>query len=218
MNICVIIGILLFHLERSICSQEEEKMMSNGEVQPPDHLTAMLFAISPQTYEELFHTFAVAHAVSKSHTPSGGIFLDRAGNVHALSPGDYISIADIGAFLVFLAASIDASGRTETFEPMISKILSEQFQPEELEALVSLCCFHERISGSDIVGDQVYVIGEGKDDDEALLAEPFEERCLLHAHGVQRVILALGLYLAFREHVRDSIDQFLTKYREKHEA
>ena len=186
-----------------------------------EQLEAMLFALSPDEYEEFFHNFAQETAEHTIEVPSGGVFFDRNGHMHALSGGDYISIADMGDFLVSLATYTDEPSeddedeedvRIGPFETFVTNLLTEQLRPGELEAFVTLCCFQERIADADIGGDQVYVVGSGRDDDEELLADPFEERCMLHADAVSRVILALGKYLTFREQVDTAIDDFIRKY------
>ncbi len=187
-----------------------------------EQLEAMLFALSPEEYEEFFHNFAEETAEHKIEVPPGGVFFDRKGHIHALSGGDYISIADMGDFLVSLATYTDELGedgedvRIGPFETFVRNLLTEQFRPGELETFVTLCCFQERIADADIGGDQVYVVGSGSDDDEELLADPFEERCMLHADAVSRVILALGRYLTFRVQVDTAIDDFIRKYDDQY--
>lgn len=182
-------------------------------------LEAMLLAFSPDDYEEVFRNFAedkAEHAME-----GGGFYHDLEGSLHDLTQGTYVSIADLEACIIFLAETGDKLSGYEGEEPglceaFVRHLLTEHLRPGELDAFATLCCFHPRIGEPDIGGDWVYIVGNNKDDDEEDEDAPFEERCMLHADAVGRVILALGKYLDYREQVDAAIEDFLTKHGDKY--
>ncbi len=196
-------------------SEQEPKKVTAYEM-----LEAMLLAFSPDDYEEVFHNFTEDIAEHTMEVPGGGVFFDHEGTIHSLLQGDYVSISDLKSGIIFLAKNADEfsghegeeSGLCETY---VNHLLTEHLRSGELETFATLCCFHPHIAGADIGGDQVYLIGSGRDDevDEDV---SFEDRCLLHSEAVRRVILALGNYFAFREQVETTIDDFITKYDDKY--
>ena len=191
-------------------SQQEPRTVSSYEM-----LEAILLAFSPDDYEEVMRNFIKEKAQSGGEM--GGVFYDRKGHLHLLTDGTYVSIADLEACMIFLAEAADERNEQESEEPGIGEVLAkhlltEHLQPGELEAFATLCCYHDRISAPDTGGDWIYIIGNEKDDKEEDLDAPFEERCLLHADAVSRVILALGKYLDFREQVDETIENFTRKH------
>lgn len=192
-------------------SQQEPRTVA-----PYEMLEAMLLAFSPDDYEEVMHNFIEEKAERGGEL--GGAYYDREGNLHLLTEGTYVSIADLEVCMIFLAETADEKSGHQREEPGICEVfvrhlLTEHLQPGELEAFARLCCYQDsRISAPDIGGDWIYLVGNNRDEKEEGLDEPFEERCLLHADAVQRVILALGKYLDFREQVDETIENFITKY------
>jgi hypothetical protein len=187
-----------------------------------DQLEMMLLALSPDEYEETFHTFAQEKATHAMEVPSGSVYYDREGNIHMLNGGDYISILDISAWMAFLARTIDDQIRREgeeqgPVETFVQHLLQEHFQSGELEEFFSLCRLHEGILSGIIGGDDVYLVGYNREDEGVDTDDPFEERCMFHADAVARIILALGKYLDYRDQVNDAIQGFLTKQDEKYE-
>jgi hypothetical protein len=186
-----------------------------------DQLEMMLLAVSPDAYEEVFHIFAQEKAKHTMEAPSGAVYYDRAGSLHSLSAGDYISLSDIPAYMEFLAVKIDDQIRHDgekhgPVEIFIQHLLAEHFQPGELEEFVALCRFHEGIVSGIIGGDDIYLVGYNQEDEESDQDEPFGERCMLHADAVGRIILALGKYLDYREQVEAALEDFLAKQDEKY--
>ena len=191
-------------------SQQEPKTVSASEM-----LETILLAFSPDDFEEVMRDFLKEEAEGGGEL--GGAFYDGEGTLRLLTDGPYVSIADLEACIIFLAEAADQQSGHEGEEPGIGEVfvrhlLTEHLRPGELEAFAKLCCYHDRISSPDIGGDWIYIIGHAKDDKEEDLDAPFEERCLLHADAVQRVILALGKYLDFRDQVEETIEKFITKY------
>jgi hypothetical protein len=187
-------------------------------VTPYEMLEAMLLAISPDDYEEALRDFAEEKA--ENAMEAQGIYVDRDDNMHDLTKGTYISIADLEACLIFLAETADELSGHENGEGLceiyVKHLLEEHLRPGELNAFATLCCFHDRIGEPDIGGDWIYIVGNNRDDEEENANAPLEERCLLHADAVSRVILALGKYLEFRDQVETTIEAFMTKYDDIH--
>lgn len=187
-------------------------------VTPYEMLEAMLLAISPDDYEEAFRDFAENEA--ENSIEAEGAYFDHEGNLHFLTKGTYVSITDLEACLIFLAKTADELNRDEDteeaglYEVYVKHLLEEHLRPGELGAFATLCCFHHRIGEPDIGGDWIYIIGNNRDDDKEAADAPFEERCLLHADAIGRMILALGKYLDFRDQVETTIDDFTTKYED----
>jgi hypothetical protein len=184
-------------------------------VAPYEMLEAMLLAFSPDDYEEVMHNFIEEKAEGGGEL--GGFYYDREGSLQALTDGTYVSIADLEACMIFLAETADEKSGYEIEEPGLCEIfvrhlLTEHLRPGELEAFATLCCYQDSISIPDVGGQWIYIVGNNKDDDEEDENASFEERCLLHAEPVRRVILALGKYLDFREQVDATIQNFITKY------
>jgi hypothetical protein len=65
-------------------------------------------------------------------------------------------------------------------------------------------------------GDEIYIVGYNRDEDEEELDKPFTQRCMFHAEAVKRLILALGNYIDYKDLVAESISDFDTKYGDKY--